>query len=309
MISFKNMDKKKAAIVITGLIAAVGSAAVMQYNTGIQQTSDVVEGVVENDILTSSHAYTEDGSYAYTGSSIKADSTGEKIAYSYNITIEAKDVRAVKNTISSKLSEYDGYANSEYYDNGAYILDYKVPSENVSEFVSYIDTYDVVSESSSVEDKTLSYIDKESRIRTKREVVKQYEELLEKAETVDEIMSVHEKMDSVIEDIESYESEQKAIERSVQYSNVSLMIQEPEKSFIAQAFEKVKSSALFLIDFALSLLSVIPPIAIALFLLVKVIDFAARSPKKRSKTDNSIEEFVEIIETPEEVIAADKITA
>ncbi len=101
MISFKNMDKKKAAIVITGLIAAVGSAAVMQYNTGVQQTSDAVEGVVENDILTSSlNAYTEDGSYAYTGSSIKADSTGEKIAYSYNITIEAKDVRAVKNTIS-----------------------------------------------------------------------------------------------------------------------------------------------------------------------------------------------------------------
>ncbi len=309
MISFKNMDKKKAAIVVSGLVATVGLATAMQYNTGIKQTSGVVEGAAESSILTSSRTYTEDGSNVYTGSSINADSTGEKVSYSYNMTIEAKDVRAAKNTISSKLSEYDGYANSEYYDNGTYVLDYNVPSENVEEFVSYIDTYDIVSESSSVQDRTLSYVDIESRIRTKREVVKQYEELLEKAETVDDVMSVHEKMDLVIEDIESYESEQKAIERSVQYSTVSIMIQEPEKGFITQAFEKVKSQALFLIDFALSLLSVIPPIAIALFLLVKVIDFAASSPKKKSITDNNVEEFVEIIETPEEVVTVDKITA
>lgn len=309
MISFKNMDKKKTAIVVTGLIVSVGCAAAVQYNAGVSQNSGVEMGAAENGILATSYTYSEDENYAYTGSSVNADSTGEKIAYSYNMTIEAKDVRAAKNTISSKLSEYDGYANSEYYDNGTYILDYKIPSENVSEFVSYIDTYDVVSESSSVQDKTLSYVDKESRIRTKREVIKQYEELLEKAETVDEVMSVHEKMDLVIEDIESYESERKAIERSVQYSSVSITIQEPEKGFISQAFEKTKSSALFLVDFALSLLSVIPPIAIALYLLVKVIDFAARPPKKKSKIDDNVEEFVEIIETPEEVVTVEKITA
>jgi hypothetical protein len=73
-------------------------------------------------------------------------------------------------------------------------------------------------------DVTEEFIDISSRLKTRRDVLNQYSELLKRAKTIDEIIAVEENIRKIQEEIESAEGRLKYLSDQVSYSSIELTI-------------------------------------------------------------------------------------
>ena len=101
--------------------------------------------------------------------------------------------------------------------------------ESLTKLATYVDQRSV-----EVEDVTRQYIDLESRLESKRAVLKRYRELLKEAKNVQEVLAVEEKLRRLVEEIESTEGQFRYLQQQVGRSTLQLTLYEQTREGVAQ---------------------------------------------------------------------------
>ena len=162
-----------------------------------------------------------------------------KLITTMNISAETEELDILMYNVETMVSELGGYMeNTEIWNGSAYsghrsrsaYLVIRVPAEHLSAFVNRIaEDSNIVSQSKSVEDVTLSYVDLESHKFALETEQKRLLELLEMAETMEDILAIEDKLGEVRYELESMESQLRTYDNKINYSTVYLDVQEIEQ--------------------------------------------------------------------------------
>ena len=215
---------------------------------------------------------------AKEGSSAKSGSvlpTGRKLIRDATLEMETKDFDAFLKSLRKQTSAFAGYTErssvGENYDgtrHGNIVV--RVPADKLDEFLDGLDGVGTVtSREESLRDVTQEYIDMESRIRALETEQKTLLELLGKAEELTDVLEIQNRLSEVRATLESYKGQMQALENQIDYSSVTIYIEEvkrytpaEKKSFFSQLrsnlSENFYSVGQGLRNFALNLLSSLP---------------------------------------------------
>jgi hypothetical protein len=157
----------------------------------------------------------------------------KKIIKTAEINIEVKDLKKSRVKLSKMLMKHKAYISNEKEENNSNIISntliIRISSEQFDSLLNEIsdEAFNVDSKNVSLDDVTEEFIDITARLKNKKEVEKQYLELLKKAYTVDDILNVNEHLRIIREEIESTEGRLKYLESQVSYSTINLYMYQP----------------------------------------------------------------------------------
>jgi type III secretory pathway component EscV len=167
-----------------------------------------------------------------------AEKIEKKIIKTADITLEVRNLRDSRQAIEKTISKYKAYISEEKESNSSSNIStsliIRIASEKFDSLVNDISTIakNVDSKNISLSDVTEEFIDIQARLKNKKEVEKQYQEILKKARTIDEILQVNEHLRRVREEIESQEGRLKYLENKVSLSTINLyMYQKTEEVY------------------------------------------------------------------------------
>ncbi len=141
---------------------------------------------------------------------------------------EVEDLVASRKKVRDLVESLGGYISSdeeENYAGGPKVMQtIRIPSTSLDDFVSKVSGFakSMRSKTISVKDVTEEYIDLEARLSTKKELEKNYRNILSRAVKVSEMLEVERQLEGVRSEIESLEGRRKYINRQVEFSIVSL---------------------------------------------------------------------------------------
>lgn len=156
-----------------------------------------------------------------------------KIIRNASLRMEVKDIEEATRIARRYTSQYAGYVSDERMKNTYYSKEnrftIRVPQEyfdvlmdSISSLSNQIDSKNV-----STIDVTEEYVDIQSRLLTKREVKKRYEDILRsKAKTVKEVLQAEEKIRILQEEIEVAEGRLRYMTTNVSYSTIQIDVYE-----------------------------------------------------------------------------------
>ena len=152
--------------------------------------------------------------------------TAETTAFDTLLTEVSQTVTALggymeQSNISGN-SLYDSYSRNRY----AHLM-VRIPSDKVDSFVSQVsDRANITNTYESTEDVTLQYSDIESRKKSLSIEQERLWELLEKADTMEAIIALEARLSEIRYELESFESQLRTYDNKVDYSTVSLTVNE-----------------------------------------------------------------------------------
>jgi hypothetical protein len=152
----------------------------------------------------------------------------EKIKRTADINISVDDYKKARAAIEKIVRSGHAYIGSENEQNSTYSLSNTMVIRVVNkEFDSMVNSVSgiashVNSKNIYTEDVTAEFIDITSRLKTKREVEKRYQEILSKASKVTDILEVEERIRVIQEEIEAKEGQLKYLNDQVNYSTINL---------------------------------------------------------------------------------------
>lgn len=162
---------------------------------------------------------------------------GRKLIRTVSLSLETKEFDSVLTNLSTKTTELGGYietssVNGNSYSHhstryASYVI--RIPADKLNEFVEVVSELgNVTQKNESVEDVTLRYIDVESHKKALETEQERLLELLSKAENMEEILTIESKLSDIRYEIENYESQLKTMDNQIDYSTVSVYIDEVE---------------------------------------------------------------------------------
>lgn len=166
-----------------------------------------------------------------------------KIIETISLTIQTREFDELLDEIEAQVNELGGYIESSSVSGREFgsstnrhaKLEVRIPSAVSDEFTAYIsENSAVVSRNVSTEDITLKYVDMESRVNALEAEKTALEAILEQASTVSEVIEVRDKLTSVIYEIESYKSQLKTYDNLVEYTTITMDIDEVEKIVVTE---------------------------------------------------------------------------
>ncbi|MCX7861851.1 MAG: DUF4349 domain-containing protein [Bacteroidales bacterium] len=153
-----------------------------------------------------------------------------------SIWFETENVGRTRQRIIRLTNQMKGYISKEYSNKYSeqqrYEMTIRIPSVNfdlfmdsLSGFVTKFDNKDI-----QVKDVTEEYVDVETRIKTKQEVLSRYRELLKQAKTVSEMLDVQRELGNVQTELESFQGRLKYLQNQVSYSTLNITFYEYQTS-------------------------------------------------------------------------------
>ncbi len=163
---------------------------------------------------------------------------GRKLIRTVSLSLETKEFDSVLTNLSTKTTELGGYietssVNGNSYSHhstryASYVI--RIPADKLNEFVEVVSELgNVTQKNESVEDVTLRYIDVESHKKALETEQERLLELLSKAENMEEMLTIESKLSDIRYEIENYESQLKTMDNQIDYSTVSVYIDEVER--------------------------------------------------------------------------------
>jgi len=182
----------------------------------------------------SSYDYEEDASYEETETDDQQENSVVsklKIIKTADLRMQVNEVAKSSSNIEGIVKNYKAYISNSSLNNSTYRIEnditIRVPSDRFDEvlealakeaiFINYknIGTQDVSEE----------YFDIEARLKTKKEVLKRYEEILRtKAKTVEDVLAAENAIREIQEEIESKEGRLRYLKDRVGLSTINLSI-------------------------------------------------------------------------------------
>jgi hypothetical protein len=208
----------------------------------------------------------------------------QKIIKDGSMTVRSRNIGDSKKAIDQLLKKLHAYYESEELLNNeqstSYNLTIRIPSANFEGLIKSLENGSDEIESKSIQarDVTEEYVDIESRLKTKRDYLQRYKELLAKAGSVKDILTIEENIRALEEEIDSQQGRLKYLADQVAFSklNISLYqqkayIAQPKNGFIASTKVALNTGWQSILGFALWLLSIWPYLIISLtgYLLIR----------------------------------------
>jgi hypothetical protein len=180
--------------------------------------------------LTSSSNFT-------SGSNI--DTSMDKIITKVNLEVETQEFDELIGIIKDEIVRLGGYderteiSGKRYYSRNdsryGYIVA-RIPRDRLNEFVKVVkDNGNVVNENSTSENVTLQYVDTQSRKKSLEIEQERLWALLEKTEKLEDIVSLESRLSSIRYELQMYETELRTIDNKVEYSTVTISVNEVER--------------------------------------------------------------------------------
>ena len=176
---------------------------------------------------------------AEKASEVKDPLADRKLITTMNMSAETEDMDILMYHIETMVSELGGYMEqTEIWNGSAYdmyssrsaYMTIRIPAEHLSAFVNRIaEQSNIINQSKSVEDVTLSYVDLESRKKALLVEQERLLELLEMAESMEDILAIEDKLGEVRYELESMESQLRTYDNKINYSTIHLDITEVER--------------------------------------------------------------------------------
>lgn len=163
----------------------------------------------------------------------------DKIIRTFYMDVETQEFDALITKLDSEIGRLNGYVETSkisgrsFYDReGARVasITARIPRDKVDEFVNAVDeSANVINKQESTENVTLEYADIESRKKSLEIEQERLFVLLEKADTLDSIVTLESRLSEIRYQLQNYETTLRTYDNKVEYSTVSLSIQEVEK--------------------------------------------------------------------------------
>ena len=175
-------------------------------------------------------------------SAISSKETGggiqDKIIRNVNLTVETKKFDSLIKTIDEQIKSLGGYIekseiSGQSYDsndsrNASIVA--RIPKASLDQFVNKIDTSaNIVSRNENTENVTTNYIDIESRKKALEIEQERLFAILEKAEKLENIITLESRLSDIRYELQNYETQLRTYDNQVEYSTVSMAINEVER--------------------------------------------------------------------------------
>ena len=202
-------------------IASSGGMARMVYNDSAQYESAPAMMAMPMASGGDWNAATPQASFENTGQS-------RKLVKSANLRLRVEEPSAIEKPLAELMEKYGAwpastgvYENSRNYSIRVPSLAYEVMLAELS------DLGRVLRRSENAEDVTLRYYDLESRLATKRELLKTYQSYLGRAANIEEIMTVESRIADLQQEIDWTGTQLRNLAGLVDYSTIDLEISGP----------------------------------------------------------------------------------
>lgn len=160
-----------------------------------------------------------------------------KLIKDSELEIETKEFDKFISNLEKEINRLGGYiqksdvsGSTDYGANRYALIVARIPADKLDDFTNQVSTLAAVkSKKESVRDVTMDYVDIESRIRALKAEEESLLALLKKAERLDDILSIQKALTDVRYQLESYESKIRTYDDLIEYSTVTMEIQEVER--------------------------------------------------------------------------------
>ena len=167
--------------------------------------------------------------------------TGRKLIRTASMDVETEQFEQLMTALKTQIRQFGGYIENENVSGNQ--LDWqgnpmmrwadltvRVPKDRLDEFLNGVESAgNVVRRSESTKDVTLQYSDIESRKKTLKIEQDRLWVLLEKADSMDSIIALEERLSDIRYELESYESQLRLYDNQIEYSQVTLNINEVKR--------------------------------------------------------------------------------
>ena len=238
--------------------------------------------------------------------------TDRKLIITVNMDAETEDLDATLAHVNAKITDLNGYMESQEINNGSAYSTYRhrssnmtirIPAENLSQFVDMVsENCNIVSNYRTSEDVTLQYVSLESRIEALEIEQDRLLALLEQADKMEDLLTIESRLTDVRYDLEQIHSQMLVMKNRINYSTVHLYLrevieyteveEEPETFFqrVGRGFTKsVKGVWNGIVEFVIFLISALPylvlfgGIAVVIILIIR----KRRKNHPRKKTNQN----------------------
>ena len=140
-------------------------------------------------------------------------STGAKIIYTANLSLESKDYDAARAALDAALAEAGGYmeSSSEYSaadDSRSVSLTCRVPQANYESFLAAVaEAGNVIYKNQQADDVTAQYMDVEARLANLKNQRTRLQQLQQQAESLADLLEIESSLTDVQSQIESWQSQ------------------------------------------------------------------------------------------------------
>ncbi len=182
------------------------------------------------------------GSPLNNTSSIENQSTNiqsqDKIIRTFFMQVETQEFDTLISKLDSEINRLSGYVETSKISGRSYLssdgvrsasITARIPKDSVDEFVSAVgERANVIDKQESTENVTLQYTDIESRKKSLEIEQDRLFALLEKTDTMENIVTLESRLSDIRYELQNYETTLRTYDNKVQYSTVTLNIQEVE---------------------------------------------------------------------------------
>ncbi len=228
-----------------------------------------------------------------TGEKDKVENIPQKLIKIATISVEVNDYKTSRPLILQTVQKYKGYISGEsenrYSSQISNSFTIRVPKENFDSLLEEISTLakEVTSKNVNLQDVTEEFIDISSRLRNKKEVEKQYLEILKSAKTIQDILAVNEQIRQIREEIDAKEGRLKYLESQTSFSTINLSVYQhlgTDYGFFNKIIDGIKGGWQGLLVFIVGLFYLWP-----FWLILGAIFYFVRRYLKRKKMNKQLE--------------------
>ena len=241
------------------------------------------------------------------GASTTTLSENRKWIITVNLSVETHDLDAMLTELDAQIADHGGYVeNQDIYNGSAYdsgyryrsaFLTIRVPADQVDAFTSQVGGIsNVVSQSRSTEDVTLTYVATENRMEALLAEEERLLELMAQAETMSDLLEIEQRLTDVRYELENITSQLRLLENQVDYATIYLSIEEvrdftetEEKTVwqrIGDGFmDSLKGIGTGLVEFAVWFLANLPYLALFGGIAGVIAVIVKKKWKKRNKSE------------------------
>lgn len=232
------------------------------------------------------------------------EASGRKLITTVHLEAETEAYDQFMAWLEGRLAGAGGYMeNSDMYshdENRRWCnLTLRIPAENLGDFLEQLgQKCNILQSSRQEEDVTLSYVDAESHKAALLIEQERLLELLEQAENLEDVLAIEDRLTNVRYQLQNYESMLRVYDNQIDYATLHLSLQEvgeltapaPE-TWLSRAWagmwKNAKDIGRFFQELGL-LLVVHLPTLILLAILVLLILFLTRKPRKRARQQRAM---------------------
>ena len=275
--------------------SAADSSAAASYETAGYDAGYATEGAADYDMADEAAGVSEAAGGNVSATDISQPADGRKIIRDTTLVVETKRYDDSLVLLKRAVEEADGYIeySSQYAGGSTRNANFtcRIPAAQYTAFLESVQgAGSVVRIEESTEDATNQYIDLEARLKSLRAQETRLLELMENSGSLEELLAVQEKLSDVQYQIDSYTGQMKALENRIDYTTVTVCLDEVETytpiepSFGERAGQAFQNMLRGIADgaqgFVIVLIYALPLIVIAAVALVIVL-IAVKRKKRR----------------------------